>query len=137
MEFVWILPTPGLRIGPCDVRIHGPLHLIRVPTAQANRHTALPLTVLTVVVSCPSGKCPHPRGDISQGDLLCGCGGLGVTLFAPFTIVSSRLDIVFNIIVRGALQQCRRVGGDALSSVTAKDQPATLAAAARACITLH
>jgi hypothetical protein len=51
--------------------------------------------------------------------------------------VSSLLDTVFNIIVHGALQQRRRVRVDALSSVTAKDQPATLAAAARACVTLH
>uniref|UniRef100_A0A804QB24 Uncharacterized protein n=1 Tax=Zea mays TaxID=4577 RepID=A0A804QB24_MAIZE len=99
--------------------------------------------------SGPSRRpCPHPpRGLVrlrrAQGDLLRGRGGgsacpLRVSLAAPFTIASSCLTALSNVVVRVEL---RRVAVDwveapVLPSVTAEDQPAALGVAGRACAAL-
>ncbi|KAM0853663.1 hypothetical protein ACQ4PT_050929 [Festuca glaucescens] len=63
---------------------------------------------------------------------------LDVPLAAPFTIASSRLDAVSNVAVRVELSSGAVGWGEApvLPSVTAEDQPAALAAVARACALL-
>jgi L-alanine-DL-glutamate epimerase-like enolase superfamily enzyme len=60
---------------------------------------------------------------------------LDVPLSAPFTIASSRLEAVSNVAVRVELSSGAVGWGEApvLPSVTAEDQPAALAAVARAC----
>ncbi|KAE8788692.1 L-Ala-D/L-amino acid epimerase [Hordeum vulgare] len=60
---------------------------------------------------------------------------LNVPLAAPFTIASSRLEAVSNVAVRVELSSGAVGWGEApvLPSVTAEDQPAALAAVARAC----
>ncbi|XP_047057832.1 L-Ala-D/L-amino acid epimerase-like [Lolium rigidum] len=61
-----------------------------------------------------------------------------VPLAAPFTIASSRLDAVSNVAVRVELSSGAVGWGEApvLPSVAAEDQPAALAAVARACALL-